>query len=163
MATCTRHLDLVYGMLRQPDGWIDDSARRFTREAADPGGGGSSSSPSSVSPRTTSFPDLAGWRRKRLPVVPDAARLELAPDWVCEILSPSTERIDRGLKLGIYARERVSHSWLLNPDARTLEVFRLLGGECMVAAVHTGETPARAEPFEAIELDLKTLWGEIPA
>ena len=108
-------------------------------------------------------PDLAGWRRERLPVFPDAARLELAPDWVCEILSPSTERIDRGLKLRIYARERVSHLWLLNPDARTLEVFRLQGGEWMVAAVHTGETPIRAEPFEAIELDLATLWGETQA
>jgi Uma2 family endonuclease len=108
-------------------------------------------------------PDLAGWRRERLPVVPDAARLELAPDWVCEILSPSTERIDRGLKLRIYAREGVSHLWLLNPDARTLEVYRLQDGEWRVVAVHTGETPIRAEPFEAIELDLATLWGETPA
>jgi Uma2 family endonuclease len=108
-------------------------------------------------------PDLAAWRRERLSVVPDAAYLELAPDWVCEILSPSTERIDRGLKLRIYAREGVSHLWLLNPDARTLEVFRLQGGEWVVSAVHTGETPVRAEPFDAIELDLKTLWGETPA
>src|SRR3990172_10157985 len=107
-------------------------------------------------------PDLAGWRRERLPSIPNAARLELAPDWVCEILSPSTERIDRGLKLRIYAPERVSHLWLLNPDARTLEVFRLQGGEWLVAAVHTGETPIRAEPFEAIELDLAALWGETP-
>jgi Uma2 family endonuclease len=108
-------------------------------------------------------PDLAGWRRERLPVIPDEARLELAPDWVCEILSPSTERIDRGLKLRIYAREQVSHLWLLNPDARTLEVFRLRGGEWVVSAVHTGETPVRAEPFEAVELDFKTLWGETEA
>jgi len=108
-------------------------------------------------------PDLAGWRRERLPVYPDAARLELAPDWVCEILSPSTERIDRGLKLRIYARERVSHLWLLNPDARTLEVYRLQDGDWLVVAVHTGETPIRVEPFEAIELDLATLWGETPA
>jgi hypothetical protein len=105
-------------------------------------------------------PDLAGWRKERLHSIPNAARLELAPDWVCEILSPSTERIDRGLKLRIYARERVSHLWLLNPDTRTLEVFRLQDGEWLVAAVHTGETPIRAEPFEAIELDLATLWGE---
>ena len=105
-------------------------------------------------------PDLAGWRRERLPVFPDVAHLELAPDWICEILSPSTERIDRGLKLQIYAREGVSHLWLLNPDARTLEVFRLRGDEWVVSAVHTGETPVRAEPFEAMELDFKTLWGE---
>jgi Uma2 family endonuclease len=105
-------------------------------------------------------PDLAGWRRERLPVFPDVAYLELAPDWICEILSPSTERIDRGLKLQIYAREGVPHLWLLNPDARTLEVFRLQGDEWVVSAVYTGETPMRAEPFEAMELDLKTLWGE---
>jgi Uma2 family endonuclease len=105
-------------------------------------------------------PDLAGWRRERLPVIPDAAYLELAPDWVCETLSPSTERIDRGLKLRIYARERVSHLWLLNPETRTLEVLRLHGGDWVVAAVHTGETPVRAEPFDAVELDFKTLWGE---
>jgi Uma2 family endonuclease len=105
-------------------------------------------------------PDLAGWRRERLPVVPDVARLELAPDWVCEILSPSTERIDRGLKLRVYARERVPHLWLLNPDTRTLEVLRLQSGEWVVAAVHTGETPIRAEPFEAVELDFRPLWSE---
>lgn len=105
-------------------------------------------------------PDLAGWRRERLPAIPDAARLELAPDWVCEILSPSTERIDRGLKLRIYARERVAHLWLLNPDTRTLEVLRLHGGDWLVVGVHTGENPVRAEPFEAIEIDLATLWGE---
>jgi Uma2 family endonuclease len=91
---------------------------------------------------------------------PRCASLEVAPDWVCEIISPSTERIDRGLKLRIYARERVSYLWLVNPDTRTLEVFRLRGGEWVVAAVHTGETPIRVEPFESIELDLKTLWAE---
>jgi Uma2 family endonuclease len=108
-------------------------------------------------------PDLAGWRRQRLPAVPDAPYLELAPDWVCEILSPSTERIDRGLKLRIYARERVTHLWLLNPDARTLEILRLQGDQWLVLAVHSGESPVRAEPFDAIELDLAGLWGGTPA
>jgi Uma2 family endonuclease len=108
-------------------------------------------------------PDLAGWRRERLPVVPDAPHLELAPDWVCEMVSPSTERIDRGLKLGIYARERVSHFWLLNPDARTLEILRLQGEQWLVLAVHSGEPRVRPEPFDAIELDLAGLWGETPA
>ncbi|MGH9323926.1 MAG: Uma2 family endonuclease [Vicinamibacteria bacterium] len=108
-------------------------------------------------------PDLAGWRRERLPVVPDAAYLELAPDWVCEIVSPSTERIDRGSKLGIYARERVLHVWLLNPDAKTLEVLKLQGEQWLVAAVHTGASPVRAEPFDAVELDLAGLWGETPS
>lgn len=104
-------------------------------------------------------PDLAGWRRERLPEVPDASHLELAPDWLCEIISPSTERIDRGLKLGIYAREKVPYVWLLNPDARTLEILKLQAEQWLVVAVHTGQSPVRAEPFDAVELDLAALWG----
>ena len=60
-------------------------------------------------------PDLAGWRRERMPAIPDAAFFTLAPDWVCEVLSPSTERIDRGRKLRIYAEAGVAHAWLVNP------------------------------------------------
>ncbi len=104
-------------------------------------------------------PDLAGWRRERLPAVPDLPHLELAPDWVCEILSPSTERIDRGLKLKVYARERVGHIWLLNPDARTLEVLRLQGDQWLLVAVHSGGERVQAEPFGEVELDLAALWG----
>lgn len=105
-------------------------------------------------------PDLAGWRREKLPAFPDVAFLELAPDWVCEVLSPSTERIDRGLKMQVYAREKVGHLWLLNPEARTLEVLRLQGEKWLVAAVHSGAETVRAEPFEAVALDLADLWGE---
>ena len=108
-------------------------------------------------------PDLAGWRRERLPDVPDEPHLELAPDWVCEILSPSTERIDRGLKLGVYAREKVPHAWLVNTGTRTLEVLRLQGHEWLIASVHSDADRVRAEPFDAIELDLAGLWGETPA
>ena len=105
-------------------------------------------------------PDLAGWRRERLPEFPDVAYLELAPDWVCEVLSPSTERIDRGLKMRTYAREGVGHLWLLNPEARTLEVLRLQGEKWLVSAVYSGNETIRAEPFDAIELDPVSLWGE---
>src|SRR5437762_2790090 len=66
-------------------------------------------------------PDLAGWRRERMPAVPDAPAFELAPDWVCEVLSPSTAAIDRAEKMPIYGRERVGHLWLIDPAARTLE------------------------------------------
>ncbi len=104
-------------------------------------------------------PDLAGWRRERLPEIPDAPHLELAPDWVCEILSPSTERLDRGLKLRIYAREKVPHAWLINPGTRTLEVLRLQGEEWLIASVHSEADSVRAEPFEAVELDLAGLWA----
>lgn len=106
-------------------------------------------------------PDLAGWRRERLPVFPDVAYLELAPDWVCEILSPSTERIDRGLKMRSYAREGVADLWLCNPEARTLEVLHLQGEKWLVTAVYSGEEIVRVQPFDVIELDLASLWGEI--
>ena len=105
-------------------------------------------------------PDLAGWRRDRLPSVPDAPALTLAPDWVCEILSPSTERFDRARKLPAYARHGVSHAWLINPSTRTLEVYRRDGGSWVLAGTHADDAIVRAEPFEAIELDLLRLWGE---
>lgn len=104
-------------------------------------------------------PDLAGWRRARLPEMPRGAFLSVAPDWVCETVSPSTERIDRGTKLAIYARENVSHTWLVNPLAETLEAYRLEQGRWLLLNTHAGDVSARIEPFEAIELELWRLWG----
>lgn len=104
-------------------------------------------------------PDLAGWRRLRLPEMPAEAFFTLAPDWVCETLSPSTERIDRGKKLAIYAREAVAHAWLLNPIVETLEAYRVEQGRWLLLATHTGDVAARIEPFEAVELELWRLWG----
>jgi Uma2 family endonuclease len=108
-------------------------------------------------------PDLAGWRRERLPVVPNAAAMDLPPDWVCEILSPTTERMDRAKKLAIYAREAVGHAWLINPIARTLEALRRQGDGLLLLATHAGDAVVRIEPFEAIELDLLLLWGGSPS
>lgn len=104
-------------------------------------------------------PDLAGWRRSRVPDLPRGAFLEIAPDWVCETLSPSTERIDRGKKLAIYARESVAHLWLLNPIAETLEAYRLEQGRWLLLVTHAGDVAARIEPFDAVELELWRLWG----
>jgi Uma2 family endonuclease len=104
-------------------------------------------------------PDVAGWRRSRLPEVPAEAFFTLAPDWVCETLSPSTERIDRGKKLAIYAREGVAHLWLLNPIAETLEAYRLEQGRWLLLVTHAGDVAARSDPFEAVELDLWRFWG----
>ncbi len=106
-------------------------------------------------------PDFAGWRRERMPRLPKEAYYQLAPDWVCEVLSPSTEKIDRGNKLCIYAREAVSHMWLINPVLRMLEVFRLEQGRWMRVALHEDEAIVRAEPFEAVEIELARLWGEV--
>ncbi len=103
-------------------------------------------------------PDLAGWRRERLAVVPSAAHQTSAPDWVCEVLSASTEALDRGKKLRIYAREGVTHVWLVNPILRTLEVLSLARGVFRLTASHEGGANIRAAPFDAIELDLGALW-----
>jgi Uma2 family endonuclease len=106
-------------------------------------------------------PDLAGWRRERMPRLPmQATSFELAPDWTCEVLSPSTAPIDRADKMPIYAREHVGHVWLIDPLLRTLEVYRLDGATYRTIATFRGEATVRAEPFDAIELELAALWSE---
>ena len=103
-------------------------------------------------------PDIAGWRRNRLPNVPADAYLTLAPDWICEVLSPSTETIDRTKKLRIYARVRVAHAWLLDPLRQTLEVLSLDSATWAPVAIHEGRGTVRAVPFDAIALELGALW-----
>ena len=105
-------------------------------------------------------PDIAGWRRERLPALPDEAYFSVPPDWVCEVLSPSTAAIDRVKKLTIYARESVRHAWLVDPIARTLEVLRLDSPRWTIVSMWSGMAVLRAEPFDAIELDLSLLWEE---
>jgi Uma2 family endonuclease len=106
------------------------------------------------------IPDLAGWRRERLGKMPDTSAVHVAPDWVCETSSPSTERIDRSRKMAVYAREGVGHLWLVDPQRRHLEPYRLDGG--VWRPLEPVSDPARlgfrAEPFDAIELDLSNLW-----
>jgi Uma2 family endonuclease len=105
-------------------------------------------------------PDLAGWRRERMRAMPRQAFFTLAPDWVCEVLSPTTERVDRGRKLRIYAEAGVAHAWFLKPADRTLEVLRLRDGAWTIAGVWEDAAVVRAEPFEAIELELGQLWED---
>jgi Uma2 family endonuclease len=107
-------------------------------------------------------PDIAGWRLERLPALPDAAYMTLPPDWLCEVLSPSTERTDRLRKLTIYARERVAHAWLVNPTPRTLEIYRLEAARWLLVGTHSEEEDVRAEPFEGIPLNLRLLWPDPP-
>jgi Uma2 family endonuclease len=103
-------------------------------------------------------PDLAGWRRERLPAVPNAAASSLSPDWVCEVLSPATASLDRVKKLTVYGREHVAWLWFIDPTARTLEVLRLDEGRWAIVAVHEGHEVVRAEPFAALALELRRLW-----
>lgn len=103
-------------------------------------------------------PDQAGWRRERFPVVPKVAAMTLAPDWVCEVISPSTGRIDRSRKMRIYAREEVAWLWLVDPLLRTIEVYALRDGEWVATTVHGGDEPARLAPFDAVELEVARWW-----
>lgn len=106
-------------------------------------------------------PDLAGWRRERLPVLPAEPFVTLAPDWVCEVLSPRTAKIDRTDKLPIYARESVRHVWLLDPLQRTLETFRLDAAHYTLLSVHRDDAVVNSEPFEVFDLELSVLWADV--
>ncbi len=104
-------------------------------------------------------PDVAGWRRERMPEVPiELPYFTLAADWVCEVLSPSTARLDRTRKLAAYARNRVGHVWFVDGLAQTLEVLRLDGDTYRIVLTAAATERVRAEPFDAIELDLAILW-----
>jgi Putative restriction endonuclease len=105
-------------------------------------------------------PDLAGWRRERMPVFPDTAATDLAPDWVCEILSPGTRRFDLTEKRELYRRNAVAHLWLVDPDARTLEAFTLLAGAWTLTAAFQDGDDIRAVPFEALAFPLGALWPD---
>jgi Uma2 family endonuclease len=105
-------------------------------------------------------PDLGGWRRTRMPRVPREAFVTLAPDWICEVLSPSTQAFDRGDKMDVYAREGVGHAWLVDPLAKLLEVWRLEREKWLRLGSWTGDTLVRAEPLDAFELELGWLWAD---
>lgn len=107
-------------------------------------------------------PNRVGWRRERMPEYPDVPYFELTPDWVCEVLSPSTAKLDLVRKLPKYARAGVGHAWIVDPFHQALEVFRREQDRWVLVAAFTGEDRIRAEPFDAVELDLGSLWG-LPA
>jgi Uma2 family endonuclease len=103
-------------------------------------------------------PDVAGWRRERMPIPPAAPYVTLAPDWLCEVLSPGTAAVDRVRKLPIYSREQVRHVWFVDPIAKTLEVLRVDGTAWLLVQTFSGDERARAEPFDAVELELSAYW-----
>ncbi len=105
-------------------------------------------------------PDLAGWRRERLPQLPETAWLALPPDWVCEVLSPATARVDRMRKLPCYAAHGVDYCWLVDPTARTLEAFRRAGEHWLLQASFVEDAEVRVEPFAAVAFPLAALWAD---
>jgi Uma2 family endonuclease len=94
-----------------------------------------------------------------MPALPSGGAFELAPDWVCEVLSPSTASTDRAVKVPTYVRERVCHIWLVDPLLQTLEVLRLDGSSYRLAGVWRGDAVVRCEPFEALPIRLADLWS----
>jgi len=105
-------------------------------------------------------PDLAGWKRERFPMEEPHNWISVAPDWVCEILSPSTAQTDRTEKMPIYSRHHVSYAWLIDPIARTLEVYRFEPGVWIGIGAYSKSAKVRAEPFPELDLDLSLLWLE---
>ncbi|MXY52219.1 MAG: Uma2 family endonuclease [Gammaproteobacteria bacterium] len=103
-------------------------------------------------------PDSAGWRRKRMPEYLGVAFLTLAPDWICEVLSPSTRRLDLNGKSPIYAREGIRHLWFVDPADRTMEAFELRKGQWVLIGTAKEDAPVCIPPFDAITFSLADLW-----
>ena len=105
-------------------------------------------------------PDLAGWQRTRMPSLPETAWFDIAPDWVCEILSPSTRRVDLFAKRPVYAEHGIRHLWLIDPVARIFEAFELREGDWVLVATLADEAEVALAPFEAVPFSLADLWGD---
>lgn len=103
-------------------------------------------------------PDLAGWRRERMPEIPRESQFEVVPDWICEILSPSTRSKDREIKMPLYAHYGVAYAWLLDPDVETLEAYELRGAEWVQLAAYAADATPAAVPFEAAAFRVADLW-----
>lgn len=137
-----RHADVASGLggvLRNP----------FDRGGGGPGGWRILFEPELHLGHDIVVPDLAGWRRERLPSLPSEAYFVVAPDWICEVVSPSTAALDRVKKLAVYAREGVSHAWLVDPLAQTIEILRRESGRWSILATHAAKVrcaPTRSRP-----------------
>lgn len=112
--------------------------------------------------REVLVPDIAAWRRSTLATLPMKGPIEVAPDWICEVLSPSNERYDRGVKLPAYARHGVSWAWVVDPIEQLIEVSRLKDGFWLNVATHTGDAVARMQPFDTLDIPLSRLWLTAP-
>ncbi len=140
----------------------DDLYGPFKRGRGGPGGWWILVEPGIELPDSPEFsPDLAGWRRERMPTLPTSEAIRTVPDWVCEILSPSTRGYDQRTKRPFYARIGVQHLWYIDLEARTLTVSKLLDGRWMELGVHGEDDRVRAEPFDAIEISLEDWWPNL--
>jgi Uma2 family endonuclease len=148
-------------------GVVDEIRRPFQRGRGGPGGWWILAEPelhfpdpTGANPFDALSPDVAGWRRERLPELPEEAYFALPPDWICEVISKSTESEDRDEKMPAYAREGVKHAWLVDPIKRTLELYVLgKGRKWSEPTIFRGDARVRVAPFGAIELELAALWA----
>jgi Uma2 family endonuclease len=132
--------------------------RRFDEGDGGPGGWWIVDEPELHLGRDVLVPDIAGWRRERMPVFPDVAWFDVAPDWICEVVSPSTTLLDRVRKLPRYARYGIPYAWVVDPKAHSVEVYLLKGELYSLFSTHEGADVIRAEPFDACEINLASLW-----
>lgn len=103
-------------------------------------------------------PDLVGWRRQRMPALPKTACFKTPPDWICEILSPTTTRIDRIVKMPIYAELGINYLWLIDPVLRTLEAYELHDGHWLLTGAHADNESIAIAPFAEHTFSLTDLW-----
>ena len=132
----------------------------FSRGRGGPGGWRNLTEPELHLGDDVLVPDFGGWRLERMPTLQETAWFELVPDWVCEVLSPGTRRIDLTDKRAIYGEAGVGHLWLIDPLARTLEAFALEGGRSILIASLRDDAEVRVAPFEAVAFPLAALWAD---
>ena len=126
-----------------------------------PGGWWILEEPEALFHRNRLIPDLAGWRKERMPKIPKTSIFEVVPDWVCEVISEGSRKMDRKTKPPIYLRSGVKHMWVVEPEARTLEVYRATENGWLLLDSYADDDRVQAEPFEAFSIDLSLLWGEV--
>ena len=149
---------------RSPHAWVEttiagDIGAPYGRGRGGPGGWWILVEPGIELPASPEVaPDLAGWRRERLPTLPAEESIRVVPDWICEVLSPTTRGYDQLVKRPFYARAGVSWLWYVDPEARTLVASRLDRGRWVELGVWGDDQKARIEPFEQVEIELAAWW-----
>ncbi len=106
-------------------------------------------------------PDIAGWRRERIPVLPsNTHKMTVVPDWICEVLSPSTSSRDSIVKMPCYLAAGVKWAWIIDPANQRLDVFRAGEGKWEPVLGLEGDATGALPPFDAVELDLAPWWAD---
>ncbi|MDR3569051.1 MAG: Uma2 family endonuclease [Syntrophobacteraceae bacterium] len=139
---------------------IEEVGPPYHRGRGGPGGWSFIAEPEVIFGEDIMAPDVAGWKAQRFLWEEDRNPVSVAPDWVCEVLSPKTVRNDKVRKMPVYARHGVGHIWLIDPAAMTMDAFRLESGRWLLLASFSENDKARVEPFQEIEINLAYLWAE---